>query len=123
MVKRRKMLRARELRKSSTKVEQILWQYLRNRNFFGKKFRRQYVFLGFILDFYCPEYRLGIELDGSVHLRQKEQDIWRQKIIEEQGIKIIRFSNRDVFSNIKTVLREIKKELTRPLHKGMERAN
>ncbi|MCX5750558.1 MAG: DUF559 domain-containing protein [Candidatus Saganbacteria bacterium] len=114
MAKRRKMLRARELRKESTKAEQILWPCLRNRRFFGKKFRRQYVFYGFILDFYCPEYKLGIELDGPVHLKQQEYDALRQKIIEEQGVKIIRFSNKEVVANINNVLCIIKNHLCFP---------
>jgi very-short-patch-repair endonuclease len=59
-----KILRARELRKEQTEAEKILWQYLRDRKFQGKKFRRQHVISGFIADSYCPEEKLVIELDG-----------------------------------------------------------
>ena len=112
MARKKKVLRARELRKESTEAEQFLWQYLRNRKFLNKKFRRQHVFCGFILDFYCSENQLGIELDGSIHLKQKEDDILRQKIIEEQGVKIIRFKNKEVFTNIENVLSIIEKHIS-----------
>ena len=112
MARKKKVLCARELRKESTEAEQVLWQCLRNRKFLNKKFRRQHVFCGFILDFYCSENQLGIELDGSIHLKQKEDDILRQKIIEEQGVKIIRFKNKEVFTNIENVLSIIEKHIS-----------
>ena len=87
MARKKKVLRARALRKELTGAEQVLWQHLRNRKFLNKKFRRQHVFCGFILDFYCPEERLGIELDGSVHLKQKDYDALRQKIIEDNEVE------------------------------------
>ena len=64
--KLRKILKARELRKELTETEKRLWKYLRDRRFFNKKFRRQHIFRGFILDFYCPEEKLAIELDGPM---------------------------------------------------------
>ena len=106
-----KILLARELRKEQTETEKILWQYLRDRKFQGKKFRRQHVISGFIADFYCPEEKLVIELDGSVHLTQKEYDNERQKIIEDLGIKVLRFKNKDVQCKIKKVLLTIKNNL------------
>jgi very-short-patch-repair endonuclease len=114
MPRKKKILFARELRRVSTEAEQLLWQYLRNRKLLGKKFRRQHVFCGFILDFYCPEGKLGIELDGSIHLKQKEYDVLRQKIIEEQGIRIVRFSNKDIITDIRKVLDVIRKHLAYP---------
>ncbi|MFH1683397.1 MAG: endonuclease domain-containing protein, partial [Candidatus Margulisiibacteriota bacterium] len=107
-----KILFARELRKEQTEAEQVLWQYLRDRNFFNTKFRRQHIHLGCILDFYCPEAKLAIEIDGCVHLKQKEYDIERQNIIEDSGIKVLRFKNKDVLGNIKEVLKTIKKNST-----------
>ncbi|MFH1683877.1 MAG: endonuclease domain-containing protein [Candidatus Margulisiibacteriota bacterium] len=86
-----KVLWARELRQRSTKAEQFLWQYLRDRRLFNKKFRRQHVFEGYVLDFYCPEDRLAIELDGPVHLKQKGYDEVRQDVIEDAGLEVLRF--------------------------------
>jgi len=107
-----KVLRARELRKKATQAEQAPWQYLRDRNFFGKKFRRQYVFRGFVLDFYCPEDKLAIELDGPIHLKQKEYDRSREHIIGDHGVKLLRSQNRKVLADTREVLRTIKKNLT-----------
>lgn len=106
-----KILRARELRKDQTRAEQILWQYLRDRTFFKKKFRRQHIHRGFIIDFYCPEDKLAIELDGPIHLKQKESDSERQNIIEDSGIKVLRFKNKEILGNLKEVLRAIKAKL------------
>src|SRR3989338_967715 len=97
MAQRRKIEFARFLRKEQTKAELTMWWLLRNRWFLGYKFRRQYIVCGFILDFYCPTHRLGIELDGPIHLAQVDYDKERQRIIEEQGIKIIRFTNEQLF--------------------------
>ena len=109
--KLRKILKARELRKELTEAEKALWKYLRDRRFFKKKFRRQHVFRGFILDFYCPEDKLAIELDGPIHLKQKDYDFLRQKCIEDHGIKMLRFKNEEVINNLKNVLQTIKKIL------------
>jgi very-short-patch-repair endonuclease len=106
-----KIIRARELRKKLTKPEQILWEYLRDRKFFGKKFRRQHIVSGFILDFYCPENKLAIELDGPVHYRQKEYDYLRQNLIQNNGIIFLRFKNRQITDDIKNTLKTIKREL------------
>jgi hypothetical protein len=74
------------------------------------KFRRQHPLkAGFILDFYCAEKKLGIEIDGGYHTthRQKEHDAERTKIIQEYGIKIIRFTNEEVLSDTENVLKKI----------------
>ena len=107
-----KVLRARELRKDLTTAEKILWQHLRNRKFFGKKFRRQYIFHGFIIDFYCPEEHLGIELDGHIHFKQKEYDAERQAVIEDSGIRLLRFKNRAIIENTEEVLKVVEINLT-----------
>jgi len=107
-----KILKARELRRELTEVEKILWKYLRDRSFFNKKFRRQHVFRGFILDFYCPEEKLAIELDGSVHLKQKDYDSLRQKCIEDHGIKVLHFKNKEITNSLRNVLQTIKKNLS-----------
>ncbi|MFC1571454.1 endonuclease domain-containing protein [Candidatus Margulisiibacteriota bacterium] len=105
------ILRSRELRKKMTEAESVLWKYLRDRRFFKTKFRRQYVFEQFIIDFYCPECRLAIELDGPIHAKQRDYDKMRQEFIEDADIKVLRFMNWEVFENIKGVLKQIKKHL------------
>ena len=115
--KRNKVEFARELRKEQTDTEKRLWWILRDKRFAGYKFRRQYVFRGFIIDFYCSSARLGIEVDGPVHSKQKEYDLERQKVIEANGIKIIRFNNSDVYSQPEMVLCMILDSLSGcPLH-------
>lgn len=109
----------RDLRKNSTKAEDILWQELRNRKLLNKKFYRQYPLyfdlLGketfYIADLYCYENKLVIEIDGGYHVRRKEQDELRTGIINLLGIKVIRFKNEEVEKNFKKVLEEIKKHL------------
>ncbi len=92
--------------------EIILWEQLRASKL-GKKFRRQYGVGKFVLDFYSPQIRLGIELDGATHdnIKSFEKDIIRQKFIESQNIKVIRFQNKDVLENLEGVINEIKKYL------------
>jgi very-short-patch-repair endonuclease len=119
--KQSKILFARELRNKSTEVEEILWQYLRDRRFFGKKFRRQHIIKGFIVDFYCFEDKVAIELDGGIHLMRKTYDDARQKAIGNNGISILRFTNDEILSSIKHVLRAIKQRLSFPSPATLER--
>ena len=88
-----KKIFAQQLRKQSTPEEIKVWKLLRNRKYKGLKFRRQHVIDGFIVDFYCHELRLAIEIDGKVHLKQKEYDEFRQYLIEQNNIKFIRITN------------------------------
>ena len=99
--------KSRHLRKRSTPAEVILWEEIRNRKLGGLKFRRQYPVLGFILDYYCAEKSLGIELDGSIHDSQEEYDEWREKLIQEKGIRIVRFSNQEIVKNLEEVKKKI----------------
>ena len=99
--------RIRELRKNSTEAEQLMWRILRNRAFHDAEFRRQHPKAGFILDFYCREARLCVELDGSQHNEddQVKYDEERTNILQEQhGIKVIRFWNSDVLNKTEDVL-------------------
>jgi very-short-patch-repair endonuclease len=98
---------ARQLRKGQTIEEKLVWELLQKRKFKGFKFRRQHVLGGFILDFYCHELRLGLEIDGPIHLRQNEQDQDRQEAIEAKGIKIIRITNEEVANNKRSILTKI----------------
>jgi methylmalonyl-CoA mutase cobalamin-binding domain/chain len=99
--------RIRELRKNSTEAEQLMWKILRNRGFHDAKFRRQHPKEGFILDFYCHEAKLCVELDGSQHNEdeQVKYDEERTKILlERKGIKVIRFWNSDILNKTEEVL-------------------
>jgi very-short-patch-repair endonuclease len=85
--------RRRELRRESTKTEQILWFQLRNSKL-GVKFKRQHSIGGYITDFYCQKYKLIIEIDGEIHNtpKAKEYDKVRDKYFRELGYKVLRFS-------------------------------
>ncbi len=103
----------RELRQSSTKAEKILWEYLRNRNLDGLKFRRQHPIDKFIADFYCHEKKLVVELDGAVHddKMNAQYDEARTYELKGSGITVIRFRNSEVENNISFVLNEIRKAI------------
>jgi 5-methyltetrahydrofolate--homocysteine methyltransferase len=90
-----------------------MWSILRNRTVHDAKFRRQHPVAGYILDFYCHEAKLAIELDGSQHLEedQAKYDEERSKTLEEQGIKVIRFWNSDITNKTEEVLNVIWNEL------------
>ena len=92
--------RARELRKNQTKAEGVLWNALRHRQRLGHKFRRQHVIDQFIVDFYCAEARLVIEVDGAVHEFTGERDQARQAQLEALGLRVTRFTNDEVMSNL-----------------------
>ncbi len=101
--------RSRELRKNQTDVERILWAKLRSRNFHGLKFFRQYSVGAYILDFYCPEVKIAIELDGGQHGEEenKEYDDIRTNFLSTEKITVLRFWNNDVMNNIEGVLEEM----------------
>lgn len=103
----------RELRQSSTKAEKILWEYLRNRNLDGLKFRRQHPIDKFIADFYCHEKKLVVELDGAVHDEKMNAQYDEARIYELKGsgIKVIRFRNSEVENNIGLVLKKIREAI------------
>jgi len=100
---------AKELRKNQTEAEKVLWELLRSRRCGGLKFRRQHPVKEFILDFYCHEYLLGIEVDGAVHENDlaKEYDLNRTAELESFGITILRFKNEEVLTNLSKVKGEI----------------
>jgi len=92
----------------------VLWKLVRNRKLAGFKFRRQHPWGRFLLDFYCHEAKLGIELDGSQH-GLDEQEAWdamRTSIIERDGIRVLRFWNRTVLNHPEVVMRTIYDALT-----------
>ena len=100
---------ARRLRKNATEAEAFLWELLRDRRFLGAKFRRQHVFGTFVLDFYCAEAKLGIELDGGVHDRAEtaRRDRERTILLENEGIRVVRFRNEEVLNETERVLEEV----------------
>lgn len=95
---RAKTYQARELRKHQTGSERKAWELLRNRRMFGLKFRRQHVVDGFILDFYCAELRMAIEIDGGVHqnLERQNYDAVRDTWFAARSIHVIRVRNEEV---------------------------
>ena len=95
------------LRNNMTPAEAMLWRALKGRGTDGMKFRRQQGIGPFILDFYCPEHRLGIELDGDSHDHKYEYDEKRTEYLRDQGIRVLRFSNQQVFTSLQGVLDEI----------------
>ncbi len=97
------------LRKHMTPSETILWQRFRNKSL-GYKFRPQHPIWRFVVDFYCHELKLIIEVDGCVHAIEeiKLNDIDREKILIDFGLNIIRFSNEQIRDDINNVLDQIK---------------
>lgn len=101
----------RKLRRNSTPYERTLWLNLRNRRLAGKKFRRQYSIGNFIYDFYCPEERLVIELDGEyIHANDEvfQKDEIKQKHAENLNLKVLRYANKDITDNLEAVLEDIR---------------
>lgn len=97
------------LRKNTTMAEKVMWKKLRDRKLFRVKFRRQHPVDMFIVDFYCHEIKLAIEIDGGIHNSKvsKEYDSARQNCIECLGLTVIRFSNHEVFFEMDSVLSTI----------------
>jgi very-short-patch-repair endonuclease len=100
----------RELRNNLTPAEAKMWTYLKNKQLEGRRFRRQHSIAGFILDFYCPSERLGIELDGQGHFNAgaREYDRERDLFLKYYGVLVLRFVNSWVFDNPQGVLKQIK---------------
>ena len=117
-LKNQKLLR-QNLRNNSTAPEAILWKALKGKQIDGLKFRRQFGLGPYVLDFYCPEIRLCIELDGEVHksYEQSQYDEIRTRFITGSHIKVIRFENDVVYRNIE-VIRETIKEYKRIWERG-----
>jgi very-short-patch-repair endonuclease len=101
----------RMLRKNQTAAESILWGVLRNRKLSGRKFLRQYPIKFhyenndhfFVADFYCAEFKLVIEIDGEIHLKQIEKDKIRDGLLKQLSYTILRFTNDEVENNIESV--------------------
>jgi very-short-patch-repair endonuclease len=104
--------RARELRKSQTDAEKMLWNHLRLRQMGDYKFRRQQPIGKYIVDFVCLEKRLIIEVDGGQHAEQGPYDANRDSWLTSQGYRILRFWNNQIFNELDAVKETIFKVLT-----------
>jgi very-short-patch-repair endonuclease len=115
--RRQKQTVARQLRQHATTEEHLLWEQLRTNKLGGVHFRRQHVIQGFIVDFYCADAKLVIELDGAHHLKQQDADREREVVLRRQGNSVLRFPNEMIRSDIAAVLRTIRmviSDRTRP---------
>lgn len=106
----------KKLRRDSTKAEQILWEEIRGKKL-GMKFFRQYSVANYVLDFYCPKFKLAIELDGKYHDDKgvRKKDAVRTEFLNFQGIEVVRFQNWEVEKQLETVLKKIKTFCVPPL--------
>ena len=102
-------LKAQSLRNNETKAEKILWEKLRSNQLKGHKFRRQHPISLFIADFYCHQLKLIIEVDGEYHNapEQIKIDDERTQVLQDNGMKIIRFTNCEIENNIGKVITQI----------------
>jgi len=106
-----KIAQAKEMRSNMTEAEKILWQSVRANRLNGWHFRRQQIIAGYIVDFYCHQATLIIEVDGEIHLRQVEADKQRDLALTQFGFCVIRFLNQEILEELPTVLGKIQKTL------------
>ncbi|MGA2625360.1 MAG: endonuclease domain-containing protein [Bacteroidota bacterium] len=100
---------ARNLRKNATATEKLLWEQLRDRRLAGIKFARQHPFGRYVVDFYCAELKLVIEIDGGVHNApmQEQYDRLRSDELESWGLSVLRVSNEEVLHGMDKLLKGI----------------
>lgn len=101
---------ARELRKNSTLAEVLLWKNIKNKSL-GVEFHRQVPMLDYIVDFYCHELMLAIEIDGKIHEYTYEYDTRRQGRLEECGVRFIRFTNSEIKKEMFSVMLAIEQTI------------
>lgn len=109
---RKSMIEAsKELRRRETIAEGLLWEALKEKKLSGLKFYRQMPIDRFIVDFYCPRLKLVVELDGGIHddPDQYEYDCLREQMLRERELRIIRFRNEEVISDLHDVCDRIRK--------------
>jgi very-short-patch-repair endonuclease len=102
------------LRNNLTKAEAILWRELKNKKLLGFKFRRQYGIGAYVVDFYCTELNLAVEVDGVTHStdQEREYDSRREADIGQLGIQLLRFTNPENYEDLHNVLEKIKTKVT-----------
>jgi len=105
---------ARKLRKEQTDSETKMWYLLRNRRLAGKKFRRQHPIPPYVVDFYCHEAALVVEIDGGQHATDRHHDDERTSFLERKGLRVIRFWNNEVLQEIEAVLQAVWNALQEP---------
>ena len=93
-----------------TPMERLLWARLRDRRLENFRFRRQHPVGPYIADFYCPSAQLIIEIDGDSHASQEEYDQRRTKWLDENGYRVVRFTNDDVVNNLDGAMEAIRAE-------------
>jgi very-short-patch-repair endonuclease len=115
-VTKEKLERARELRREMTPAEKLLWQQVRAKKL-GVRFRRHtcpggrcqgQIIAGFIVDFYCHRAELVVEVDGDIHDLQQEEDARREKVLTDMGLRIVRFRNDEILSNLPVVVHKLR---------------
>ena len=102
----RMLYRRRDLRVKTTVAEVIFWNAVRRKNL-GWKFKRQFSIDNYVVDFYCPDRKLAIELDGEIHKQRISYDDYRTKYLKAYGITEIRFTNKEVVDNLEKVTKGI----------------
>jgi len=104
-MRRSNVNKSRSLRKNQTDAEKKLWSVLRNRQLAGAKFRRQFTIDKYILDFYSPEYKISVEADGGQHFDEEglKRDQERIRELESLDVRVLRFDNREILTNIEGV--------------------
>ncbi|TSC83622.1 MAG: hypothetical protein G01um101417_471 [Parcubacteria group bacterium Gr01-1014_17] len=100
--------RARELRKKSMLSEVLLWDKFKKKKLNGLQFYRQFPIHNYIVDFYCKELKLAVEIDGAIHQIKKKEDQFRQRELESFGVSFLRFQSSEVEKDIESVLMRIK---------------
>ena len=107
--------RRKDLRNHLTAAEAAMWKYLQNSKLDGRKFRRQHSVGNYILDFYCPSEKIAIEVDGSVHDNYATQlyDEERTAFLNNNGIVVVRFENKEVLQSEELVCEEIRRYFNR----------
>jgi very-short-patch-repair endonuclease len=98
------------MRRAATFAEDKLWSAIRGKKL-GYKFRRQHVVDRYLVDFFCVEAGLAVEVDGPIHTRQVEEDRNRQAYIESNNIRMLRFTNEEVMTRLPAVLKAIRSAL------------
>ncbi len=104
---------AKQLRQQPTKAEAKLWHRLRRKQVGGLRFRRQAPIGPYIVDFFCPNARLVVEVDGGQHADQRCYDNRRTEWLEERGYRMLRYWNNEVLENLEGVLAEIQRTATK----------
>ena len=108
-----KLIFKRSLRTEMTEPERRMWTRLRSRQICGFKFRRQHGIGPYIVDFFCPERKLAVEIDGETHgeAAQQKDDLQRDAYLQKLGVRVVRYLNADVMQNLDGVLEDLQRQL------------